>query len=134
MSTTSVWMQCCLICYRLRCIIQRMMTLSRPTNSALELAVVLSTWLLQELRDESKVTHYYLESMNGMYSASVVSEEERKTAIGIDASNNISKSVHGMSTQNMQQFSTIRFDSCAAGGQQNSNGDWDRDHAALIRR
>ena len=54
--------------------------------------------------------------------------------MGIEASNNISESVHGMSTQNMQQFGTIQFDSCATGGQQNSNGDWDRDHAALIRR
>ena len=34
----------------------------------------------------------------------------------------------------MQQFGTIRFDSCAAGGQQNGNGDSNRDHAALIRR
>ena len=106
----------------------------QTNNFCLELAVVISTRLLQELRDESKVTHHYLESMNGIYSVSVVSEEERKAAMGIEASNNISESVHGMSTRNMQQFGTIRFDSCAAGGQQNSNGDWNRDHAALIRR
>ena len=90
--------------------------------------------MLQEMRDKSKVTHHYLESMNVMYSASVVSKEERKATMGIEAGNNISESVHGMSTQNMQQFGTIQFDSCAAGGQQNSNGNWDRDHAALIRR
>jgi len=68
----------------------------QTNNFCLELAVVISTRLLQELRDESKVTYYYLESMNGIYSASVVSKEECKTAMGIETSNNISESVHGM--------------------------------------
>ena len=56
------------------------------------------------------------------------------TIMGIEASNNISESVHAMSTRNMQVFGTIRGDSCAAGGQQCSNDDWDRVHAALVRR
>ena len=69
----------------------------QTNNFCLELAVVISTRLLHELRDESKVTHHYLESMNGMYT-SIVSEEEHKAAMGIEASINISESVHGMST------------------------------------
>eukprot|EP00956_Cyclotella_meneghiniana_P006323 scaffold8290_cov38-Cyclotella_meneghiniana.AAC.5 len=72
--------------------------------------------------------------MNGKYSAAVITEDERKAGMGIEASNNISESVHAMSTRNMQVFGTIREDSPAAGGQQCSNGDWDRDCAALVRR
>ena len=73
-------------------------------------------------------------SLNGKYSAAVITEDERKAGMGIEASNNISESVHAMSTRNLQVFGTIRGDSSAAGGQQCSNGDWDRDHAALVRR
>ncbi len=106
----------------------------QSTDFCKEIAVVIATRLLRELRDESKVTHHYMESMNGKYSAAVITEDERKAGMGIEASNNISESVHAMSTRNMQVFGTIRGDSCAAGGQQCSNGDWDRDHAALVRR
>ena len=79
----------------------------QTNDFCLELVVVISTQLLQELRHKSKVSHHYLESLNAVYSTSVVSKEERKAAMGIEASNNISKSVHGMSTQNMQQFGAI---------------------------
>eukprot|EP00956_Cyclotella_meneghiniana_P024065 scaffold47977_cov82-Cyclotella_meneghiniana.AAC.2 len=92
------------------------------SNFCKEIAVVIATRFLQELRDESKVTHHYMESMNGKYSAAVITEDERKAGMGIEA-NNISESVHAMSTRNMQVFGTIRGDSSAAGGQQCSNGD-----------
>ncbi len=68
--------------------------------------MVISTGLLQELRHKSKVSHHYLESLNAVYSTSVVSKEERQAAIGIEATNKISETVHGVSTQNMQQFGT----------------------------
>eukprot|EP00956_Cyclotella_meneghiniana_P035649 scaffold116894_cov80-Cyclotella_meneghiniana.AAC.1 len=43
------------------------------TDFCKEIAVVIATRLLQDLRDESKVTHHYMESMNGKYSAAVIS-------------------------------------------------------------
>ena len=78
------------------------------------IVVVVSTWLLQELRNKRKVTHHYLENIEGKYSAANISEAERLPSISTEASNNNSEAVHEMSTRNMQIFGTIRVDSCAA--------------------
>lgn len=54
--------------------------------------------------------------------------------MGIKASNNISESLHAMSTRSLQQCTTIRLDHAAAEGQSQSNDDMGRDHTALITR
>jgi uncharacterized membrane protein len=86
------------------------------------------------MHDESKVTHHYLESINGKYSLAVISEEERQAGMGIEASNNISESIHASSTHSLKMYGTIRLDSAAAEGQTRTNNDFGRDYESLIHR
>ena len=41
-----------------------------------------------EIQDETKVTHHYLESINGKYSLASISGEEQQLGMGMEASNN----------------------------------------------
>ena len=105
----------------------------QTNDFCLELVVVAIRRFLAELRDETKVTHNYLESINGKYSLATISEEERQRGMGIEASNNISESVHASSTHSLKLSGTIRLDHAAAEGQTRANNDFGRDHEALIR-
>jgi hypothetical protein len=87
-----------------------------------------------EMHDETKVTHHYLESINRKYSLAMISEEERQAGMGIEASNNISESVHASSTHSLKMYGTIRLDSAAAEGQTRANNDFGRDYDALVHR
>jgi uncharacterized membrane protein len=107
---------------------------AKTHDFCLELAVVAIQRFLTEMHDESKVTHHYLESINGKYSLAVISEEERQAGMGIEASNNISESVHASSTHSLKMYGTIRLDSAAAEGQTRTNNDFGRDYESLIHR
>jgi hypothetical protein len=88
----------------------------QTNDFCLELVIVAIRRFLVEMRDETKVTHHYLESINGKYSLATISEEERQRGMGIEASNNISESLHASSTYSLKLSGTIRLDHAAAEG------------------
>jgi hypothetical protein len=90
------------------------------------IAVVVAVAFLKEFRDTSKPTHHYLDSAGGKYSLGKISEIERLSGFGIEASNSIAESVHASSTHSLKVYGTIRLDSAAAEGQTRSNNDFGR--------
>ena len=54
------------------------------------------------------------------------------SSLGIDASNNISESLHTSFTAGLTVGGTIRLDNCEAKGQTHSNNDFEQRHASLV--
>jgi hypothetical protein len=96
------------------------------------LAVIVASSFLKEFRDETKPTHHYLSSAGGMYSVENISEEQRQSAFGIEASNSIAESVHASATHSLKLYGTVRLDSAAAEGQTRSNNDFGRCYDTFV--
>jgi hypothetical protein len=71
------------------------------------IAVVVAVAFLKEFRDTSKPTYHYLDSAGGKYSLGNISEIERQSGFGIEASNSIAESVHASSTLSLKVYGTI---------------------------
>ena len=85
-----------------------------------------------EFNHSSKATSTYLSSIEGKYSASKISDKDRKACLNNDASNSISESNHASSTHSLEASGTIRLNSSAGEGQMHTNNDFGHDRDAMV--
>ena len=86
----------------------------------------------EEFRDDSKATAKYLSAIRGAKSMKKVSAKERRAGLSMAASNSVSESLHGASTDLLQVFGTISIPNAAAIGQSRTNNDHGRAHKKMV--
>ena len=85
-----------------------------------------------EFRNTSKATAKYLGDIKGAKSIKKVSRAERNTGLNVFASNIVSESLHGASTNVLVAFGTIIIPNVAGIGQLRTNNDHGRSHKNIV--
>ena len=82
----------------------------------------------QEFRDTGKATAKYLSAIQGTKSITKGSRAEMNASLSLSASNIVSKSLHGASTDVLIAFGTISIPNTVRLGQSRTNNDHGRGH------
>ena len=87
----------------------------------------------EELQDKSKATAKYCSEIRGPKRMKKISSEEQRAGLAIHASNSVSKSLHGASTDFLQVFGTISIPHAASVDQSHTNNYHGRSHNNLVK-
>ncbi len=96
------------------------------------LAINAANAFLTEFHDPRKATSDWLSNIGSIWSVAVISEEDCKATLGMDASTSISERIHATLTVGLKMAGTICLDNVMAEGQTCAHNAFGRVHQSFV--